>query len=43
MRNVLMWSLTALAVAVAIPAQLLMFLAEKLGDWADDYDDSTGE
>lgn len=35
MREVLIWTLTLLAVAVAIPAQLLMFLAEKIGDVVD--------
>lgn len=36
MRLVASWILAALAVALAVPAQLLMHLAEVIGDFSDD-------
>ena len=39
MRSVAGWILAGLAVAVALPAQLLMHCAEVLGDWSDEFDD----
>jgi hypothetical protein len=38
-RTTLAWSLTIVAVCIAIPAQLLMFLAEAIGDKADEFID----
>lgn len=35
-RLALAWTLTIIAVAIAIPAQLMMFLAEAIGDKADE-------
>jgi hypothetical protein len=37
MRDVIAWTLTILAAAIAFPAQLLMFLAEWVGDKADEW------
>jgi len=39
MRNFVAWTLSILAVGIAIPAQLLMFLAEAVGDKADEWID----
>jgi hypothetical protein len=36
-RTALAWVLTVVAVCIAIPAQLLMFLAEAIGDKADEF------
>jgi len=37
MRDAIAWTLTILAAAIAIPAQLLMFVAEWAGDKADEW------
>jgi len=37
MRDVIAWTLAILAVLIAIPAQCLMFLAEWVGDKADEW------
>lgn len=37
MRDVIAWTLTILSFAIAIPAQCLMFLAEWVGDKADEW------
>ena len=39
MRRAIGWTLATLAVAIALPAQLLMHLAEMIGDAADSYDE----
>jgi hypothetical protein len=39
MRNAVAWTLTILAVCIAIPAQCLMYLAECVGDQADEFID----
>ena len=39
MRDAIAWTLTILAAAIAIPAQALMFLAEFVGDKADEWID----
>lgn len=36
-RVAIAWSLTVIAVGIAIPAQLLMFAAEAIGDHADEW------
>ena len=40
MRNAVVWTLAVIALVIAIPAQLLMFASEKIGDWADELDES---
>lgn len=37
MRDVVAWTLSIIAVAIAIPAQVLMFAAEWVGDKADEW------
>ena len=37
MRDLIAWTLTILAAAIAIPAQCFMFLAEWVGDKADEW------
>ena len=37
MRDAVAWTLTILSVAIALPAQALMFVAEWVGDRADDF------
>jgi hypothetical protein len=37
MRNAWAYSLLCLAIALALPAMLLSFVAEKLSDMADDH------
>jgi len=37
MRDVIAWTLTILAASIAIPAQCLMFVAEWIGDHADEW------
>jgi HAMP domain-containing protein len=37
MRDAIAWTLTIFAAAIAIPAQCLMFLAEWVGDRADEW------
>ena len=37
MRDVIAWTLTILAASIALPAQLLMFAAEWVGDKADEW------
>ena len=37
LRETMAWTLTIIAAAIAIPAQCLMFLAEWIGDKADDW------
>lgn len=37
MRDAIAWTLTILAVSIAIPAQALMFIAEWVGDRADEW------
>jgi hypothetical protein len=37
MRSAWAYTLLGLSIAVALPAMLLQFLAEKLNDWADDH------
>jgi hypothetical protein len=37
MRDVIAWTLAILAAAIALPAQLLMFLAEWIGDKAEEW------
>ena len=39
MRDAVAWTLAILAAAIAIPAQALMFLAEWVGDRADEWID----
>lgn len=39
MRDAVAWALTIISFAIAIPAQLLMFLAEAIGDKADEFID----
>jgi hypothetical protein len=36
-RDAIAWTLTIVAAAIAIPAQLLMFAAEWVGDKADEW------
>jgi hypothetical protein len=37
MRDAIAWTLTIIAALIAIPAQLLMFAAEWVGDKADEW------
>lgn len=37
LREVMAWTLAILAMSIAIPAQLLMFVAEWVGDKADEW------
>ena len=37
MRNAWAYTLLGLSIALALPALLLSFAAEKLNDWADDH------
>jgi hypothetical protein len=37
MRDAIAWTLAILAIAIAIPAQALMFVAEWIGDAADEW------
>jgi hypothetical protein len=37
MRNAWAYTLLGLSIALAMPAMLLSFAAEKLNDWADDH------
>jgi hypothetical protein len=39
MRSAWAWTLIGLSVVLAVPAMLVMFLAEKLGDYADEWID----
>lgn len=39
MRDAIAWTLSVIAVCIAIPAQCLMFLAETIGDKADEFID----
>lgn len=39
MRDAVAWTLSIIAIAIAIPAQALMFLAETIGDKADEWID----
>jgi hypothetical protein len=39
MRDAVAWTLTILSVAIALPAQALMFVAEYVGDKADEWID----
>lgn len=39
MRNAWAWTLTILAFVLAVPAMLLGFIAEKIGDYADEWID----
>lgn len=39
MRDVIAWTLSIISVLIAIPAQALMFLAETIGDKADEWID----
>lgn len=38
-RQILAWTVQAVAIAIALPALLLMFVAERIGDVADDLMD----
>jgi len=39
MRDAIAWTLSVIAVCIAIPAQCLMFVAEAIGDKADEFID----
>ena len=39
MRSVLGWIIGVAAALIAVPAQLLMHVAEMLGDWSDELHD----
>lgn len=39
MRNAWAWTLTVVAFVLAVPAMLLAFIAEKIGDYADEFTD----
>jgi len=39
MRDAIAWTLTIVSILIALPAQLLMYVAESIGDAADEYID----
>jgi hypothetical protein len=39
MRNAWAWTLGVVSIALALPAMLLMFVSEKIGDYADEWID----
>lgn len=39
MRNAWAWTLIVFAFVLAVPAMLLMFISEKIGDYADELAD----